>query len=139
MFDDIIIRNLLSSARTIAIVGAKDTQGHPVDAVGRYLIQTGYTVWPIHSVRRSVWGLSTLPSLTKLPGKADIINLFRTASACPGHAQEVLSLSWKPSAFWMQTGIRSPDAAQMLTTHGINVMEDRCIMVEHRRLFAGVS
>jgi len=138
MFDD-QIRALLSSAKTIAIVGAKDKPGQPVDAVGRYLIQAGYTVWPVHPVRHSAWGLSAFPSLMELPGKADIINLFRAASACPEHAQEVLTLPWKPSAFWMQTGIRSPEAGRALASHGISVLEDLCIMVEHRRLFAGVA
>jgi len=138
MFDD-QIRTLLSSAKTIAIVGAKDKHGQPVDAVGRYLIKAGYTVWPVHPLRRSAWGLPAFPSLMKLPGKADIISLFRAASACPEHAQEVLALSWKPSAFWMQTGIRSPEAGQALAAHGISVIEDLCIMVEHSRLLAGVA
>ena len=137
MFDD-KIRTLLSSAKTIAIVGAKDTQGQPVDTVGRYLIQAGYTVWPVHPVRRRVWGLSVFPSLLELPGKADIINLFRAASACPEHAREVLTLPWKPSVFWMQTGIQSLEAGRLLAAHGISVIEDRCVMVEHRRLCAGV-
>ena len=137
LFDE-TIRALLSSANTIAIVGAKDTQGQPVDTVGRYLAQAGYTVWPIHPIRRSVWGLPVFPSLAALPGKADIINIFRAASACPEHAREVLALPWKPSAFWMQSGIRSPEAGQTLAVHGIPVIEDTCIMVEHRRLFAGV-
>ena len=137
MFDD-TLRALLSSAKTIAIVGAKDKQGQPVDAVGRYLVQAGYAVWPVHPARRSVWGLHVFPSLAELPGPADIINLFRAASACPDHAREALARPWKPSAFWMQTGIRSPEAGQMLAAHGIRVIEDRCIMEEHRRLFAGV-
>jgi predicted CoA-binding protein len=138
MFDD-KIRTLLRSAKAIAILGAKDTQGQPVDAVGRYLIQAGYTVWPVHPVRRNAWGLPVFPSLMELPGKADIINLFRAASACPEHAREVLALPWKPSTFWMQTGIRSPEAGQALAAHGINVIEDLCIMVEHRRLLAGMA
>ncbi|MDR0466582.1 MAG: CoA-binding protein [Deltaproteobacteria bacterium] len=128
------IRALLSSAKIIVIVGAKDTPGRPVDAVGRHLIQAGYVVWPVHPARRSVWGLSVFPSLAALPGKADIINLFRAASFCPEHAREVLALPWKPSAFWMQTGIRSPEAGRMLAAHGVGVLEDLCIMVEHRRL-----
>ena len=137
MSDD-TIRILLHSARTIAIVGAKDKEGQAVDRVGRYLIQAGYTVWPVHPARRSAWGLPVFPSLAALPGKADIINLFRAASACPEHAREVLALPWEPSAFWMQTGIRSPEAEQTLASTGISVIEDVCIMLEHRRLVAGV-
>jgi len=137
MFDE-KIRTLLSSAKTIAIVGAKDTQGQAVDIVGRYLIQAGYTVWPVHPVRRSVWGLSAFPSLLELPERVDIINLFRASSACPEHAREILALPWRPSTFWMQTGIRSPEAGLMLAASGISIIEDMCIMVEHRRLVAGV-
>ncbi|MDR2695088.1 MAG: CoA-binding protein [Deltaproteobacteria bacterium] len=134
MFDD-TMRSMLSSSRSIAVVGAKDQRGHPVDAVGRYLIQAGYTVWPVHPARRAAWGLPVFPSLAELPGKADIINLFRAAAACPEHAREVLALPWKPAVFWMQTGIRSPEAGRMLAAQGIGVVEDLCIMVEHRRLF----
>ena len=137
MLDD-TIRTLLISAKTLAVVGAKDTPGQAVDAVGRYLIEAGYAVWPIHPARHSVWDLSAFPSLAALPGKADIIVLFRAASACPEHALEVLALSWKPSAFWMQTGIRSSEARQMLAAYGINIIEDLCIMAEHRRRVAGV-
>jgi len=132
---DDTLRALLSSAEIIAVVGAKDTRGRPVDAVGRYLLHAGYTVWPVHPARRSAWGLPVFPSLADLPGKADIINLFRAASACPDHAREVAALPWKPSAFWMQTGIRSPEAGRILAPYGIRVVEDMCIMVEHRRLF----
>ena len=138
MFDE-KIRTLLSSAKTIAIVGAKDTQGQAVDIVGRYLIQAGYTVWPVHPVRRSVWGLQAFPSLSELPERVEIINLFRASSACPEHAREVLSLPWSPATFWMQTGIRSQEAGRMLAVYGISIIEDLCIMEEHRRLVAGVQ
>jgi predicted CoA-binding protein len=136
MLDD-KIRALLSAAKIIALVGAKDTPGQHVDAVGRYLLEAGDTVWPLQPARRSAWGLPVFPSLAELPGRTDIINLFRAASFCPDHAREVLALPWKPSAFWMQTGVSSPESARMLAAHGISVMEDVCIMVEHRRLVAG--
>jgi len=132
-------RSLLRSAKTIALVGAKDTPGQPVDVVGRYLIRAGYTLWPVHPLRQSVWGLPCFASLGALPGKADIINLFRSASACPAHAGELLALAWKPRVFWMQLGIRSPEVGKLLAPQGISVLEDLCIMVEHRRLCGGVD
>lgn len=136
VFDD-KIRELLVTAKTIAVIGANDTPGRPVDAVGRYLMRAGYTVWPVHSARRTVWGLPAVTRLADLPGRADIINLFRAASACPDHARETVALSVKPAAFWMQTGIRSPGAGMLLAAHGVLVVEDLCIMTEHHRLSAG--
>lgn len=133
LFDD-TLQALLRATRTIAIVGAKDKAGQPVDNVGRYLIQAGYTVYPVHPVRRTVWGLQAYASLADLPEAVDMVNLFRATQYCPEHAREILQLPWKPKSFWMQLGIQSPEAGQLMHSAGIQVIEDRCIMVEHRRL-----
>lgn len=133
LFDD-SLRQLLQQTGAIAIVGAKDKPGQPVDAVGRYLMDVGYTVYPVHPVRRTVWGVPAYPNLAALPASVDIINLFRAPEHCPTHAREVLALPWKPRLFWMQLGIRSPEAGVVMNEAGIQVVEDACIMVEHRRL-----
>lgn len=125
------VPHLLRTAGSIAIVGAKDKAGHPVDRVGRYLLEQGFTVRPVHPVRRTVWGLPAWPSLADLSQPVDIINLFRAPEACPAHARETLALPWKPRCFWMQEGIRSAEARALLEPAGILVVEDACIMVEH--------
>jgi predicted CoA-binding protein len=127
--------SVLHHARTIAIVGAKDAPGQAVDSVGHYCINAGFEIFPIHPVRRDVWGLPTYKSIGDLPGPVDIIDLFRASEYCPAHAREVLALPWKPRAFWMQKGIASPEARALLEKEGIAVIEDACLMVEHRRLF----
>lgn len=137
MLLDDTVRQLLRDARSIAIVGAKDKSGQPVDGVGRYLLNAGYTVYPVHPVRASVWGLPAFKSLADLPEPVDIINLFRAADACPAHAREVLALPWKPQCFWMQQGIRSREAGECMASIGVRVVEDACIMVDHRRLLGG--
>ena len=129
------IRTLLQTVRTIAVVGAKDASGQAVDTVGRYLIKAGFKVFPVHPVRQNVWGLSTCKSIGELPEPVDMINLFRAPAYCPGHAREVLALPWKPLVFWMQSGISSPEAMALLEKEGIAVIQDACLMVEHRRLF----
>ena len=134
MLDDRLMRALLGESRSIAIVGAKDKPGQAVDRVGRYLLEHGYSIVPIHPVRKTVWGLPAVASIAELPEPVDIINLFRAPEYCPGHAQEVLNLGWKPKLFWMQLGIRSPEARQALAETGMTVVEDSCIMVEHARL-----
>lgn len=125
-------RTLLRDARRIAIVGAKDKAGQPVDRIGRYLLAHGFTVLPVHPVRRQVWGLPTFRTLADLPGPVDIINLFRASEACLEHAQETLALPWRPRCFWMQEGIRNEAARRLLEPEGILVVEDACIMVEHQ-------
>lgn len=134
MLDDRLTRSILGEAHSIAIIGAKDKPGQPVDRVGRYLLDQGYTVFPVHPARKSVWGLPAVASLAELPAPVDIVNLFRAPEFCPGHAQEVLNLSWRPKMFWMQLGIHSAEARQLLEKTGITVVENLCIMVEHARL-----
>ena len=134
MLDDRHMRAILGESRTIAIIGAKDKAGQAVDRVGRYLLEQGYRVFPVHPVRKTVWGLPAAASLAELPEPVDIVNLFRAAEYCPDHAKEVLQLTWKPKLFWMQLGIRSPEARQLLAHTDITVVEDACIMVEHARL-----
>ena len=137
LFDD-TLRDLLSRASTIAILGAKDKPGSPVDRVGRYLMAAGYRVFPVHPVRKTVWGMPAAARLEDLPSQGvlpDIVCLFRAAEHCPAHARETLALPRRPLLFWMQEGIRSPEAGEMLSREGIAVAEDRCIQTEHRRLF----
>ncbi|CAK7049819.1 MAG: putative protein YccU [Desulfovibrio sp.] len=132
--NDELLRAILRDAKTIAIVGAKDAPGQPVDGVGRYLMNAGYTVIPVHPARKDVWGLQTYKSIADLPGPVDIIDLFRAAEYCPAHAREVLELPWRPRAFWMQVGIESPEATALLEPAGVSVVQNVCIKVEHRRL-----
>ena len=128
------LRGLLSKARTIAIVGAKDKPGQPVDDVGRYLISEGYNVIPVHPVRRNVWGLKTYASLADIPEPVDIVDVFRANSYCPEHAKEAAALPHTPSVFWMQLGIGSEEAQKIASGAGMSTVANRCIMVDHRRL-----
>lgn len=131
------IRALLRQVRTIAVLGAKDTPLQPVDGVGRYLMEAGFEIIPIHPVRQNVWGLPTYKSLGELPGPVDLVDVFRAPQFCPDHAREVLAMPQKPLAFWMQLGISSPEATALLEEAGVVVIQDLCLKVEHRRLFPG--
>ena len=130
------LKTLLAPGKTIAIIGAKDRPGTDVDTVGRYLIEAGFQVIPVHPARTAVWGLPACRTLADIDGPVDIVNLFRAAPACPAHAAETLALAHRPDCFWMQSGIASPEAREILAPTGLVVVEDRCIMVEHRRLWA---
>ncbi len=129
------LKSVLENAKTIAIIGAKDKAGQPVDNVGRYLIKAGYTVLPVHPVRENVWGLPTYKSIAELPYNVDIINLFRASAYCAAHAQEVLQCGQKPQCFWMQEGIFSPQAGALLSDKSIYVVENLCIKIVHQQVF----
>jgi predicted CoA-binding protein len=122
---------LFAEIRTIAVVGAKDTPGQPVDMVGRYLIEQGYTIVPVHPVRKTVWGIAAYPSLREVDVAVDMVNLFRAPQHCPGHAREFLDMRPLPKVFWMQLGIFSPEARMILDAVPVTVVEDRCSKIEH--------
>jgi predicted CoA-binding protein len=134
LYSDTELAALLGQVKTIAVIGAKDKPGQPVDKVGRYLIDAGFTVLPVHPKRASVWGIPAYPSLGDVPQHIDMVNLFRAPEFCPDHAHETMRLANRPRSFWMQSGIVSPDARTILQGSGIVVVEDRCLMVEHARL-----
>ncbi len=139
MFDS-DLRKLLIRAQRIAIIGAKDNPGAPVEHVGRYLLNAGYEVMPVHPVRRQAWGLAAAHSIAELPERGfqpDIVCLFRAQQYCEGHAREVLALPQKPLLFWMQEGIRSPEAGALMAKAGVAVVEDRCLETVHRHFFPG--
>ncbi len=129
------LRRILNPPKTIAIVGAKDKPGEAVDMVGRYLMDAGYTVIPVHPVRASVWGLKAYPSLAEVPDPIDIVDVFRAPEHCPGHAREAAALAHRPQTFWMQLGIESEEARKIAEAAGMDVVENRCIKIEHHRLF----
>ena len=128
-------KTILSESKTIAIIGAKDKPGQPVDRVGRYLIAAGYTVIPVHPKRENVWGLPTHTSLSEVPGRVDIVDVFRAPEFCLDHAREAVALAEKPRLFWMQAGIENAEARALLAEHGVPVVENACLMVEHLAMF----
>ncbi len=140
LYSETELAALLSEVKTIAVVGAKDKPGQPVDNVGRYLIDAGFRVIPVHPKRAEVWGLKAYPTLNDIPEPVDLVDLFRASDACPAHAEEFLRLSPLPCCFWMQSGIFSVAARRILSAHPvlvpILVVEDRCLKVDHKNLVA---
>ena len=94
-------------------------------------------MYAIRSYYENVWGLETYANLADIPHSVDVVNLFRASDNCPEHARETLALTTLPKIFWMQLGIFSFEARTILSKSPIMVVEDLCLMVEHRRLFDG--
>ena len=137
MLADAEMRKLLAEIKSIAIIGAKDKPGQPVDNVGAYLINAGYEVIPVHPVRRGVWGLETYANIRDIPHTPDAVVLFRASEHCAEHARETLELKPLPRVFWMQEGIECPESSRLLGQVGVTVLQNVCIKKEHERLLAG--
>ena len=128
------IRELLSRARTIAVVGIKAGEDEDAHRVPAYLQQQGYRIVPVSPKLDRVLGEAAHPSLRELREPIDLVNLFRAPRHVPAHVDEILAMSPLPAAAWLQLGIRHDEAAERLEAVGIAVVQDRCILVEHRRL-----
>ena len=134
--DDAGLTRILREARTVAVLGAKVGAGQPAFYVPAYLLARGYQIFPVNPVLagQTLHGERVLPSLADLPRAVDVIEIFRRPEYLGAHAREILALPWKPRAVWFQLGIRNDGAALSLSRAGIDVVQDRCMMPEHRRL-----
>jgi predicted CoA-binding protein len=133
------IRQILKTSRTIAVVGIKD-EGHAHEAahsVPAYLYSRGYKIIPINPNYKTVFGIPTLHSLGEVNEPVDIVIMFRAPANVLGHVDDVLKV--KPRVLWMQTGIRNQEAAYKLAKHGIKVVQDHCVYMDHLRLIRAAA
>jgi len=128
------LKSLLASARTIVVVGIKDRENEDAFRIPQYLQKAGYRIIPVNPKLATVLGEPCRASLAQVDGAVDIVNLFRASEHVPAHVDEILAMDPRPRAVWMQLGIHHGPSAQRLRDAGIEVVQDRCIMVDHRRL-----
>jgi predicted CoA-binding protein len=140
---DEMIGKLLRSARTIAVVGIKDRPAEDAFRVPEYMQANGYRIVPVNPKFKTVLNEPCHADLTEIGDRLevaiDIVNLFRASEHIPGHIDEILALDPPPTAVWMQLGIHHGPSAQRLREAGIEVIQDRCIMVDHRNLVTDVQ
>ena len=128
------IARLLESAKTIAVVGIKYQPNEDAFRVPQYMQQAGYRILPVNPKHASVLGEPCRANLSEVDQNIDIVNLFRASEHIPAHLDEILALDPSPKGVWMQLGISHGPSAQRLRQAGIEVIQNRCIMVDHRRL-----
>lgn len=136
---DARLKALLESARTVAVVGIKDREQEDAFRIPHYLQKAGYRIVPVNPKLDRVLGEPCRASLSQVSIPVDIVNLFRASEHVPAHVDEILAMEPRPKAVWMQLGIHHGPSAQRLRDAGIEVVQDRCIMVDHRRLFGARS
>jgi predicted CoA-binding protein len=128
------IATLLESAKTVAVVGIKSRPTEDAFCIPLYMQQAGYRIIPVNPKLDSVLNETCHASLENVDPTIDIVNLFRASEHIPAHVDEILALDPSPKAVWMQLGIHHGPSANRLREAGIKVIQDRCIMVDHRRL-----
>lgn len=131
------VGEILRSAKRVAVLGIKTEMqgGQPAFYVPEYLQQAGYDVVPVpvyYPEVKEILGKPVYRSVAEVPGPVDLVVVFRRSSDVTGHLNDLLRA--KPGAVWMQSGIRNDSVAERLAEAGIRVVQDRCAMVEHRRL-----
>jgi len=134
--DDAGLTRILREARTVAVLGVKADAAEPAYYVPAYLAARGYRLRPVNPTLagRRVLDEAVVATLAELAGPVDVIDVFRRPEFLPAHAAEIVRLPWRPAAVWFQLGIRNDAAAETLARSGIRVVQDRCMMPEHRRL-----
>lgn len=139
MADEPRIRALLEDAKTIAVVGIKDRESEDAFRIPQYLQRAGYRIVPVNPKLSHVLGEKCVSDLSQVDVPVDVVNLFRASEHVPAHVDEILRMHPLPKVVWMQLGIHHGPSAQRLRDAGIAVVQDRCIMVDHRRLFGGAA
>src|SRR5262245_14462025 len=131
------IRELLSQTRTIAVLGIKtEAQAdQPAFYVPKYMQKAGFKIIPVpvyYPDTTEILGEIVYRRVSNIPGEVDMVNVFRLPHDIPPHVEDLLAK--KPTSVWMQLGISHDVVAQQLAEAGIKVVQDRCLMVDHRRL-----
>ncbi|MCB9493816.1 MAG: CoA-binding protein [Desulfobacteraceae bacterium] len=126
------IRDILENSKKIAVLGISSKKDRDSYIVSRYLMENGYEIIPVRPGGGEILGLEVHENLDSVDEKIDILDVFRSSDHVPGHVDEALRL--KPKVFWMQLGVENQAAAEILTENGIDVIMDRCIKIEHKRL-----
>jgi hypothetical protein len=126
------IRDILKRAHTIAMVGASDKPDRDSYQVMAYLIAHGYRVIPVNPTVETVQSERSYPSLTAIPERVDVVDIFRSSDAVPPIVDEAIAIG--APVVWMQLGILNEGAAQRARAGGLDVIMDRCMRAEHRRL-----
>ncbi len=132
-----VILDMLGGAarapRTLAVVGLSDDPRKPSHSVSAYMQRAGYRILPVNPGVEQVLGEKSYTSLADLPVKPDVVNVFRLPRYLPAIVEEMIALGLRD--LWVQMGIVHVPAAERAEAAGLRVVMDRCILIEHSRLF----
>ena len=131
--NDAILHDIFK-IETIAVIGCSTNPKKSAHNIPKYMHEQGYSVIPVNPhTTENIFGQVTYGSLTDVPVKIDMVNVFRPSSEMPTIIDTVLDRN-DSNIIWMQLGISHPEAAKLAESHGRVVIQDECLMVEHRRI-----
>lgn len=131
-YSDSEIKQILSM-KNVAVVGMSKHPSKDAHHVPKYLIENGYNVIPVNPTAEEILGRKCYKTLLDVPDKIDIVDIFRPSEHVPPIVKDAITKGVK--VVWMQLGISNNESAQEASKHGIKVVYNRCMLIEHARLF----
>jgi predicted CoA-binding protein len=128
------IRKILEH-KNIVVVGMSKNEGKPAHFVPKYLIEHGYNVIPVNPTITEVLGRKSYPSIADIPEDVDVVDIFRRSEDVPVVVMDAMKKKGI-KVIWMQEGIYNEEAERKAKENGMDVVYNRCMMAEHKRLFS---
>ena len=126
------IEEIFDKYRNIAIVGISDSPERPSNKVAKYLHNSGFNIYPVNPKFENILGIKCYPDLKSIDFKIDIVDIFRRPDHVPAITDMAIEIGAK--VIWMQLGVVNKEAAKKAKQHGLQVVMDRCIKIEHQRM-----
>ena len=137
MDDSDKVRRILRRVRTIAVVGLSAQWHRPSYFAAKYLQEHGYRIIPVNPGYQEILGEKCYKSLREIPEKVDVVDCFRRSAEIPAIADDAIAIGAK--VLWMQLGVENGDARKRAEAAGLEVIENRCMKIEHGRFFGGLG
>ena len=137
MSDIRTLLHVLNQHRTLAVVGLSADWFRPSYFAAKYMQEHGYRIIPVNPKYPEILGETCYPSLKDIPHPVDIVDVFRKPADTPSIAQEAADIGAK--VLWLQLGVVNEDAQRIAEQAGLTVVMDRCVKIEHARLFGGLG
>jgi len=131
------LRSILTNCKTIAVVGISEQWHRPSYFVGKYLLEHGYRMIPVNPRYKEVLGQTCYPDLESVPTPIDMVDVFRRSEELMPVARQTLVIGAK--VLWQQLTVCNHDAHDYVRDHGLASVMDRCVKIEHARLFGGLN
>lgn len=137
MCDIETLRRILKSSQRVAMVGLSANWYRPSNFAAKYLIDHGYTLFPVNPNYEEVLGQKCYPSLLDIPEPVDVVDIFQRSDKVPPLVEQAIEIGAK--VVWMQLGVVNQEAAQRARQAGLEVVMDHCMKIEYGRLFGGLN
>lgn len=132
------IGRVLQDSKTVAVLGLHPDPSKPAHYVPEYLSRQGYSIIPVNPALadngKTYFGSKAVATLAEIGVPVDVVEVFRRSDKVRDHLGDILSMQPLPKVVWLQQGVRDDSVAQELAQHGIEVIQDRCMLADHRAL-----